>query len=324
MGCEAHHRSGALLLAGSLLLLAGCRTSEDATAAAAQMATTAKSLCGYYMALTTILDNTDQFYLLNAQLYAKPYPSENREQVKETEAELEKRVELASDFSTLSGNFGKLTGSTAPADVAASASKLEGEVETLASVKASSAEQGALKAALQTLTTAAKEHKEREAAKAMDDAVKVLSDLFAKEAEVWNSAEVVYSSIGSTLAGNLVDGNVTDNAALLKVALDPFGLSPSTASADLNAQLAPLAKLQIAAKKSAMDSDYLQASNAMATSLEEMSQRIHTVAEDKPMAFRSAPLSVSTVEKWTSQIMSTGSTNSAATAPAQPASKPAR
>jgi hypothetical protein len=288
------------------------------------MATTAKSLCDYYTALRTILDNTNQLYLLNAELYAKPYPAENREQLKETEAELEKRAELASDFSTLSVDFGKLAGSTAPADVAASASKLEGEVETLATIKASSVEQSALKAALQTLTTAVKEHKEREAAKAIDDAAKDLSDLFAKEAEVWNSTEGVYSSIGSNLAGNLVDGNATDNTALLKVALDPFGLSPIAPSADLNRQLAPLAKQQIADKKGEMDSTYLKATDAMRKSLEEMSQRIHTVAEDKPMAYRSAPLSISTVEDWASQIMSTGSTAPAAIAASQSMSKPAK
>ena len=121
------------------------------------------------------------------------------------------------------------------------------------------------------------------------------------------------------MAGNLVDGNATDNSALLKVALDPFGLSPVTASADLNAQLAPLAKQQIATKKADMDSAYEKATDAMTKSLQEMSQRIHTVAEDKPMAYRSAPLSVSTVEAWASQIMSTGSTTSAT-----PASKPAK
>jgi len=68
-----------------------------------------------------------------------------------------------------------------------------------------------------------------------------------------------------------------------------------------------------------MDSAYEKATDAMTKSLQEMSQRIHTVAEDKPMAYRSAPLSVYTEEAWASQIMSTGSTTSAT-----PASKPAK
>jgi hypothetical protein len=152
-------RVGIALLAVLLLLTTGCKTSDDAGPAATQMATTAKSLCDYYTALKTILDNTGQLYLLNAQLYAKPYPAENRDQMKVTEAELEKRAELAADFSTLSTGFGKLTGSTAPADVAASTSKLEAEVDTLASVKASSVEQAALKTAFEALTTATRNTK---------------------------------------------------------------------------------------------------------------------------------------------------------------------
>ena len=318
MRCEQRLRIGLVVVAASLLM-AGCRTSGDATAAATQMAATAKSLCDYYAALKTILDNTDQLYALNAQLYAKPYPSENRQEVKKTEAELEKRAELASDFSALSGEFGKLAGSTAPADVANSASKLESDVGTLASIQASSAEQGALKAAFQALATAIKEHKAREAAMAMDDAAKGLSNLFAKEAGIWSSAEIVYSSIGSNLAQSLVDGNATDNTALLKVALDPFGLSPLSSSAAMNAELAPLAKQQIAAKKAEMDSAYAKATDAMTKSLQEMSERIHTVAEDKPMAWRSAPLSVSTVEGWATQIISAGSSTSGAATSAKPA-----
>jgi hypothetical protein len=318
MKCDKRLRMGVAVMAGLLALTSGCKTSDDATAAATQMAATAKSLCDYYSALKTILDNTDHLYSLNAQLYAKPYPAENRQQVKETEAELEKRAELASDFSGLSEGFGKLTGSTAPADVATAAAKLEGEVDALASIRASSAEQGALKAAFQALATAIKEHKAREAAKAMDAAAKGLSDLFAKETDVWNSAEVVYSSIGSTLAGNLVDGNATDNTALLKVALDPFGLAPLSSSA-MNAELAPLAKQQIAAKRADMDSAYLKATGAMTKSLQEMSERVHTVAEDKPMAYRSAPLNLSTVEAWAAQITASGSSVTATSTKTQPA-----
>jgi len=270
------------------------------------MATTAKTLCDYYTALRTILENTDQLYRLNEKLYSKPYPDSNQQQVKQTESELEKRAELASDFSALSEQFGKLTGSTAPADVAASASKLEGDVEGLAGVTASSLEQNAVKVALQAVVTAIQEHKEREAAKAMDQATKGISDLFTKEAEVWNSTETTYSSIAATAAGNLVDQGVTDNTTLLKVALDPFRLTLGSAG-NLNAQLAPLAKDQITAKQSDLDSSYLKATDAMKKSLQEMADRIHTVAQDKPMAFRSAPLSVSTVEGWAAQIFTAAS-----------------
>ena len=60
----------------------GCKTSDDAAAAATQMSTTAKSLSDYYTALSTILSNTDQIYSLNQQLYAKPYSSQSQQELK--------------------------------------------------------------------------------------------------------------------------------------------------------------------------------------------------------------------------------------------------
>ena len=158
------------------------------------------------------------------------------------------------------------------------------------------------KGELQTLATAIQSHKEREAEKAMSASVKALAAVFAKETEVWNSTEQVYSSIAGTLAANLVDANATDNSAMLKVALDPFGLTPSTGSADTDAKLAPLAKQQIAAKQAAMDASFQSATEGMAQSLEEMGKRIDEVAADKPMAFRLPPLSLATVEKWATQV----------------------
>ncbi len=90
---------------------------------------------------------------------------------------------------------------------------------------------------------------------------------------------------------------------MLKVALDPFGLTPSTGAAETNTKLAPLAKLQITAKQKAMDENFQSATQAMAQSLEEMGKRIDAVAADKPLAFRVPPLSLATVEKWAAQVV---------------------
>jgi hypothetical protein len=288
----------------SLLLAAGCKTSEDAASAATQMSTTAKSLSDYYTALNTILANTDQLYMLNEQILAKPYTAENRQLMKDNEAELAKRAALAAEFSTFAGEFAKLAGSTASADVAASANKLETEVDTLASVKASTGEQNALKTALQIFVTAIQEHKEREAARAMDDIAKGLTALFIKEGEVWNSVETNYTRTAAVLAGYLVDHDATDQSALLKVALDPFGLMPSVVAPELRAALAPLAKQQIATRTAALDASYVTATDNMTKSLQEMSERIDAVADGKPMAFRMPPATLANVEKWTTQVAS--------------------
>lgn len=294
----------ACILACGLLFTAGCKTSEDAAAAATQMSATAKSLADYYSALNTILVNKEKLYILNEQILSKPYTAASRQYLKNDEAGLANRAALAADFSTLAGNFAKLTGSTASADVSASAAKLQAEVDSLASVKASTGEQNILKSALQLFVTAVQEHKEREAAKAIDSFSQGLTALFAKESDTWNSVETVNTQMAQTLAIYLVDHDATDNSALLKVALDPFGLTSSVASPDLKAQLASLAKQQIATRAEARDDAYLKATEAMTKSLQEMSKRIHLVAEDKPMAFRMPPVTVTTVEKWATQVVS--------------------
>lgn len=287
-----------------LLLSAGCKTSDDAAAAATQMAATAKSLSDYYSALGTILADTGEIYSINEVLFSKPFTPANRELLKSNQAELQKRVELAADFSTVAEEFAKLTGSTAPEDVAKSASKLQTDCDGLAGVTVSSDEQAVIKKALELLVVAVKEHKEREAARAIDGVAKGIDALFVKEIPVWDSTEQVYNEFASELAGDLVDQNATNSAALLGVALEPFGLTPSETSPDVNRKLAPLAKQQIADRKAAAAKSYGDATEAMKKSLNEMCDRVHLVAEGKPMRFRLVPPTLATVEQWVAQVTS--------------------
>jgi hypothetical protein len=285
-----------------LLPTIGCKTSDDASAAAAQMSATAKCLSDYYSAVGTIMDKTNQVNVLNEAIFAKPYPQKNRELYKADREELEKRAELAADFSSLATEFALLAGSKAPGDVAASAIKLQGEVDSLRGVTSSSVEQNVMKTSLQLLVTAVQQHKERESARAIDAFAKGLSDLFQKEAPIWNSLEQVYTDFAAGLANDLLDGNDIDLNAFasssLKSTLGSFGLDASTPTAQLTAKLTPLATQQIADRRAELDHDYLKATDAMTASLEEMSKRIHCVAEDKPMAFRVPPLTLATVQKW--------------------------
>lgn len=301
-----HTKTTARFCAAVLLsisfLLSGCKTSKDAAEAATQLSETAKALCDYYTTVRTLFENTDAIYQLNRALYAKPYPPDTQKELKENEAELARRAELASDFSALAASFGKLTASKASADVATSAGKLNTEIDTLMSVKASSTEQTLIKSAVQQLVTAIQEHKEREAAVAMDNAVKGLRDLFDEEADVWNAREVLYSDIAGNLASSLVDANATDTMPLLKVALAPFGLTPSTASPELNAKLAAAARNQIQTRKADLDSSFQKATSDMSKSLHTMADRIDTVAKDKAMDFHSTPVTVASVEQWASQF----------------------
>jgi hypothetical protein len=204
----------------------------------------------------------------------------------------------------LASSFAKLMGSTAPTDVAAACGKLETEVDDLAPYKVSTGEQNAIKSALQLLVTAVQAHKGHEAAQAMDSVASGLSALFDKESASWKSVDDVYVQLAATLAGNLADQNALDNSAMLKPALDPFGLMPSVPAADLNTKLAPLVKQQISSRQVAVATSYSNASDAMSKSLQEMSQRIHLVATDKPMVFRIPPVTIASVEQWASQVQS--------------------
>jgi hypothetical protein len=131
---------------------------------------------------------------------------------------------------------------------------------------------------------------------------KSLTDLFVKEADVWSSLEQVHTDLAKNLAKYLIEQNVSDSSASLKVALDPFGLTLTGAPAELKAKLVPVAKQQIEDKADVIDADYLKATDAMTKSLQEMSKRIHLVAEGKPMDFRATPLTVATVEQWAAHV----------------------
>jgi hypothetical protein len=202
----------------------------------------------------------------------------------------------------MAGQFAARSGSTAPADVTASAANLETEIDSLKSVTQSTSDQNALSFALQQFVTAVKEHKERDAARAMDGFARGLTALFIHEGAVWNSVEAVHTQVAKNLAVYLVDHDGADNSALLKVALHPFGLSPAAPTGDLKAALAPLAKQQIATRTAALDDSHAEATDAMTKSPQEMSDRIHAVSEDKPMPLRMAPIQLSTVDKWATQV----------------------
>ena len=295
-------RSMAFLAFASLLLVAGCKTSDDAAAAASQMSATAEALSDYYTAAGTTLADTDQLFTLEANLLSKPYNTENQQLIRANETALAKRAALASDLSALASSFAKLTGSSAPADVSAAASRCADEISSLSARKQSSAEQNALKDAMQLLVKAVQEHKERESAKAIDQVAQDLFGFFAKEVPIWNSNEQIYIQQTTEVADYLAEHDAIDTSAFLKVALDPLGLTPSVASPELKAELAPLAKQQITARAAALNDAYARATGAMTASLQEMSQRIHLVAEDKPMVFRVPPVTIATVEQWAAHV----------------------
>jgi hypothetical protein len=287
----------------ALLGVAACKTSDDAAAAATQMTATAQALSDYYTAVGKIVSNTEAIYQLNDQLEGKEYSPRAKAAIEGTKAELASRVKLAQDLTELAASFAGLAGSTAPADVAASAQSLDAEVHTLSSTTESSAEQQGLRDALTLLVKAIQEHKEREAATDMMGVAKGFSALFQKEKPIWISREQVYAMLSAGLAKDLVDAGDTDNTAMLKVALDPFGLTPGTLADDTRTKLKSVAKAQIEVRRDAAEADFASATEAMQSSLDEMAKRIEAVAQEKPMAYRKPPLTIANVQTWAAHVM---------------------
>jgi len=293
-------KAAAALLLTSLLLASGCRTSKDAVSAASQMAETAGALSAYYSSLRTILANTDLVFQINDALYAKPYSAANRQLLADAESSLAKRAALASELSAVCGQFSQLTQSTAPGDVATAAAKLQTEIDGLASVKASSAEQASMKSALQLLVGAVQSHKERDAARAMDQLFSSLAALFDAESDVWQTREELFSRVAGNLAASLVESGSADNCSLLQQPLTPFGMSWSC-TAETRAKLQSLELAQLATRQKAFDTSYDKTSTSMSQALREMPSRIHLLATDKPFAYTRPPLTVANVEQWAAQ-----------------------
>lgn len=118
--CRSQWNCATLLasLAIAGLLPAGCKTQDDAVAAAAQMASTAKTMCAYYAALDHVLAGTEDAYEAQYALLQTP-----PEDLKETRKELQMRADLATQIGNLATLFQKMTGQEAEASDASAAKK---------------------------------------------------------------------------------------------------------------------------------------------------------------------------------------------------------
>lgn len=302
---QAWRRAIAATVLMSLLFFAGgCKTSEDAAAAATQLTATAKSLTDYYFALDTILKETDQLNAVQEVMYGIPYDAPTKAEIADTRAEIQKRAALAKDLTELAQSFAKLTGSTASTDASASAAKLETEVESLKLTKGkmSSEEQNLMKTAIGLVVTAIQEHKEREAAHGISQFTTALHDFFVKEEPDYESIGNQYAVLSSSLAKSLLQNGQTDPAGFFKVALDPYGLTPQVTDPKLRAGIEKLAEQQVDEKAKDLQGLEKKATDDMEKSLKQMAERIDLVANDKPMEVRIPPVNVVNVEKWASQF----------------------
>ena len=315
----------ALLLCSVFLFC--CKTSDDAAAAAKQLATTSTDLANYYGTLSQIttaaitLGDLQNSLLPHANVL--PFPEANRALLDSTIAELQKRADLAKALQDLSVAFSKLTGSTAPTDVSNAASKLATELDSLKALPSPAGSPipipSAIGAAGKLITSLIQQHEERKIAPALDATVNGLKSLFSNEEEAgaYDSLYHTYLTKAGSLAKYSIDENLVDVTSVLAPALQPFGLTPKLSSTADTAALKTAGEAQIEETNKALDATHQKASAAMLQAITDMSARIHQLATEGRMPSRGTPIALTTVENWinTASTYLSASTNGGSSTP---------
>ena len=284
----------------------GCKTSDDAAAAATQLTVTASSLTSYYSALGTLLSETDQLYQIQAAVNPlAPYDTQTKNYITDTAGpEIQKREKLAAALTTLAQQFAKLSGSTAATNASTAAGNLESTVAGLkiSSVSMSARNVNLMKDAVDLIVKAIQEHKEREAAAAIDKFTSALDTWFQSEEPFCNAVGSNYANVTKSLAQVLINHGQVDPSQFLNAVFSPYGLTPQLTDPTLKRKVQTILAEQVDHKSAALATAQQTATTNMEKSLSEMASRIHLMATDKPMAIRAAPITLAEVQNWISLV----------------------
>lgn len=312
----------AALLVVGCALAGGCKTQQDAAAAASQMATTAQVLAAYYASLDHVLAETQDAY--EAQYTLLGVPPEN---LSETRAEIQKRTDLAKQIGNLATAFQKVTGPGSDAAATATeksaksggaaAAVAHGVSAAAASKPASSGSSGTsasnaletvsdnsqvLDKGIDAILALIREHEEVKAARDMAPLCDNLAKFFGQESGIYDSINEAYLVTAKSVARKMVEDNEVDISAVYVSSLQPFGLAPSISRNELRSNLQPFLLTQIDHAYNARLESAHEATAALEKALGEMDARVKLVAEDKPMRLRIPPFSLHTVETWIARV----------------------
>ena len=305
---SARSRCSAAILVVAVICLGGCKTSNDATVLATQLSATSKALSGYYAALDKELQATDQLNILGEGLNGTAYDQNAQGQIHDAMAAIEERQAMADTLGQVADAFGKLSDSTAAADAASSAGKLEGAVEGLQLLPGApnSTEKNALTAGVQGVVTLIQQHKERQAAEKMADAANKLAALFASEQNACDSINDQYADLSRSFAQELVRNHQVDTStfapSLAASALGPYSLTAQL-SDKVKARLDEEVPNEIARESAALKASHQKASDDMEKSLQELAKSFSTLAADKPLATNGPAATLGAVNQWASTIL---------------------
>lgn len=281
-----------------LVPLTACKVSQDAIAASQQMTATSVALNDYYGTLDAAVGETIALYELDAANSGIPYTAESRSQQVETRAALIKRKEMAEALGRLSASMAALANTRAASDVADAATKLGNELVLIKALPDASPVPESLAKAGNFLIQIIQQHEEKKAARAVDDTLRAVGELFATERPAYDSIARSHDLQAKQVAEDLIKSNAVDPSPMLAPALRPFGLGSLPPSSALQTSLKSLALSRLQASASAATRREEVASEGMLAALHEMTTRVHQIATEKPMPLRSVPFTLKAVENW--------------------------
>lgn len=278
--------------------LSACKVSDDAIAASQQMTSTASTLNDFYSTVEDSVTDTITLFELDAALSGIPYGDNDRKLQETTRAELENRKQMAVGLARLAASFAELTKSSAASDVDKSATALGNELINIKALPGGSPVPDVIGKAGNALMQIVQQHDEKKAARAMDETLQAVGDLFEKEKPAYDSIARTHIRQASAVAKDMINANQVDYSSMLAPALKPFALVALPSNPTLQSSLKPLAlsRLDTATDLAARKEE--AASTAMLDALREMASRVHLLATEKPMSIREAPFSLKLVEDW--------------------------
>jgi hypothetical protein len=295
---ESRWQCGAARMTLCVLLIAGingCKTQDDAVAAAKQMTTTAATLRDYYDALDKVVAATQETF--EAQGALDGIPAMAPKTLDDIRAQLKLRRELADRVAELAIALTKVTGATAAADSAKAAGSFNSQVVSLAGATSNDAETKAVTAGVNLLVQLVQQHDEVKAAKQVEPVTKALLAFFQKEEPKYDALNDGYLTAAKSVAKEMVSSHQVGGDAAFVAALSPFGLTPAV-SEKTRAAMESQLQTQIDAEYKRREDEAHKATAAMADALMEMDKRVSLVTHDQPMEIRQEPLSLKTVKEW--------------------------
>lgn len=286
------------------LLLAGCSTQRDATAAAQQMASSFRTLQAYYRSLGELVDRTAEAQTAQGYLSNLPLDPESRALLRDTHAELQKRAEMAGTLARLAALFADITNSGAPAATAQAASELNSQLAGLKVMKANSSETEALKVATTALMNVIKAHDEVKAAKLIQPVMVALSSFFDSEAELYQSTADGYYIVAAANSQALIERNQVSSGFLYRSSLQPFGLSPEITDAALRKTSRADLQVRVTDRLADHRERDRAAVSDLSESLHSMRDRVARVANGKPLRATLPPLTLDGVKAWIDEVRS--------------------